>query len=147
MRIVVGVDGSDPSFRAVRLAAAIAAGQTGSDLVLLHAVQTPTPHSDALDSYVRAEKLHGGADEAARAFADAALSTAAGAAASAGALCVACEMDDGDAATALLGCAVRHRADLIAAGRRGLGWMRAALLGSVSQTIAREAQCAVLIVP
>lgn len=56
------------------------------------------------------------------------------------------EVLEGPAAEAILKVAGVRRVDLIIMGSRGLGRVEAALLGSVSQRVVREASCPVLIV-
>jgi nucleotide-binding universal stress UspA family protein len=52
-----------------------------------------------------------------------------------------------DVAAAILSVAADHHAELIVVGRRGLGRIRAAVLGSVSDALVREAPLPVLVVP
>lgn len=51
----------------------------------------------------------------------------------------------GDPATEILRIAAEHAVDLIVLGARGLGVVQRLLLGSVSEAVLRDAQCAVLI--
>ena len=53
----------------------------------------------------------------------------------------------GDPAAELLALAERERADLLATGSHGYGFLSRAILGSVSTRIVRHAHCAVLVVP
>ncbi len=53
----------------------------------------------------------------------------------------------GDIAAGLLSIAAQHSAELIVVGRRGLGRVQAAVLGSVSDELVREAPLPVLVVP
>jgi nucleotide-binding universal stress UspA family protein len=53
----------------------------------------------------------------------------------------------GDIAAAILSAAADHHAALVVVGRRGLGRVKAAMLGSVSDTLVREAPLPVLVVP
>jgi nucleotide-binding universal stress UspA family protein len=53
----------------------------------------------------------------------------------------------GDPARALIAEATRHEALFIVVGSRGHGAIRAAILGSVSSQVVREAECPVVVVP
>ena len=55
--------------------------------------------------------------------------------------------ESGDASTAIVGHAVSTRADLIVMGTHGRRGFRRLLLGSVTETVLREAPCPVLTVP
>lgn len=59
---------------------------------------------------------------------------------------VAAEVVHGDAATAILAAADRNNADLIILGSHGEGGVDRWLLGSVSERVARHANCSVLVV-
>jgi len=52
-----------------------------------------------------------------------------------------------DIAAGVLTVVADHHAELIVVGRRGLGRVRAAVLGSVSDTLVREAPLPVLVIP
>ena len=53
----------------------------------------------------------------------------------------------GDIADEILDVAEAEKADILVLGRRGLGRVREALLGSVSQKVLHHADCKVVIVP
>lgn len=57
------------------------------------------------------------------------------------------EVVTGDPGKALIALAERTRADLIAAGSHGHGFLTRLRLGSVSQTLVRSARCSVLVAP
>ena len=134
LRIVVGVDGSEHSHRALEWAVAEAT-RWGATLTVLHAWWfgvTPTdPHAaDATREIGRAAQ--GLVDDE-----------------------VGFARDAGIEATGVLVFERAHRAlidasgdaDLVVVGSRGLGAVAATLLGSVSQACVRHAHCPVVVVP
>lgn len=140
--IVVGTDGSSRSRQAVAHAAGLAK-LTGATLHLVHAFRSPSTAAAAVPElavHVAAEDHH--VAEAARALVDA----------------LARELHDdgvGDievhacdqpAADAICGVAASGAADLIVVGNRGMRGARR-VLGSVPNSVAHHAACAVLIVP
>ena len=52
----------------------------------------------------------------------------------------------GQAAPSILGEAAKQPSDLVVLGARGLGTVKRLLLGSVSESVLRQASCSVLIV-
>jgi nucleotide-binding universal stress UspA family protein len=132
--IVAGVDGTPGSRAAVRVAAELAKA-LDDRLVLVHAVHDPPPfpYGDA-----RARELGRG-----RALRDGERLLES----------VASELDAerkvvfGDPATRLDEAAREHAAELLVVGARGHSGLAAALVGSVSQRLARGAACPVMIVP
>jgi nucleotide-binding universal stress UspA family protein len=133
-RIVVGVDGSDPSHRALEWAVA-EASRWGAGLTIVHAWRfgvapsDPTIH-EATRQIGRAAQqlLDDEIDFALRAGVDAA-----------GSLVF-------DAPARALIQSSRD-ADLLVVGSRGRGAVAATLLGSVSQACVRHARCPVVVVP
>ncbi|MBO4205038.1 universal stress protein [Micromonospora echinofusca] len=135
--IVVGVDGSEPALRAVRLAAAEAARQH-RPLRVVHAFVWPLlrvpvgpPPGGPPGSGLR--------HQAERVVAE---SVAAAEAAAPG-ITVTSEIVDGEAAAVLLG--QSPRATLIVIGDRGLGGFGSMLLGSVAVQVSAYAACPVLV--
>lgn len=134
-RIVVGVDGSAGSARAVAWAAALARA-TGAEVVAVHAlglltrvgggVEPSQPHRQEL-----AERLAGEwcAPLVAAAVAHRAV------------------VADGNPVTALLAEAERQGADLVVVGRRGSGALPGLELGSTSRELVEHAPVAVAVVP
>jgi nucleotide-binding universal stress UspA family protein len=139
VKILVPVDGSVQALDAVRFALRLHAKNPGITFVLA-TIQEPTylyemllPSGvDALDNVlgVVGSRALEGAE---------ALFKAAG-------VGFERELGSGDPATALLEIAERHHCDLIVMGARGLGFVRAALLGSVSQGVLRTSKIPVTIV-
>lgn len=139
MKILVAVDGSDLALDAVRHALRLR--QQGLDArFLLATIQEPTylyemilaPDADVL------ERVSGAVGSRALAGAEA-LFAAAG-------VPFEHEIGSGDPAASLIEMAERHRCDEIILGARGLGVMRAALLGSVSQAVLHASRLPVTIV-
>lgn len=139
MKILVPVDGSVQALDAVRFALRLHTENPSSTMVLA-TIQEPTylyemllpSGADALDNalgVVGSRALEGAE----------ALFRAAG-------VGFERELGSGDPAVALLEVAERHHCDLIVMGARGLGFVRAALLGSVSQGVLRASKIPVTIV-
>lgn len=139
MKILVPIDGSAQSLHAARFALRLRSQHLSSTFVLA-TIQEPTylyemllaPGSDALDNVLGV--VGSRALEAAEALfraADVAFER---------------ELGSGDAAAALIAIAARFQCDMIVMGARGLGYLRATLLGSVSQGVLNESQIPVTIV-
>ncbi len=139
MKILIPVDGSEPALDAVRHALQLL--QTGlqascvlatvQDPVFLYEMVLP-PGAEVL------ERVSGAVGDKALAGAEA-LFRAAG-------VPFAREIASGEPASALLDVARRHHCDAIIMGARGLGMLRSALLGSVSQRLVQDAAVPVTIV-
>jgi len=135
-RIVVGVDGSEDSGRALGWAAALVAGSSG-EVVAVHALGLLTHLGD--DSVVpsaghRQEIAHRLEREWCRPLADAAVAHR-------------CLVIDGDPVTGVLRAAHEQAADLIVVGRRGVGGPPGLLLGSTSQQLVHQADVPVAVIP
>lgn len=139
MKILVPVDGSTQALEAVRFALRLRAVGLDATYVLA-TVQEPTylyemllvPGSGILENVLGAvgsRALDGAA----------ALFDAAG-------IAFARELVSGDPATGLIEIADRQQCDMIVMGARGLGVVRAALLGSVSQGVLNASTIPVTIV-
>lgn len=135
--IVAAVDGSEPSLRALRMAAGLAA-KFGARLVMAYAVEPVTLPADAFpvplaeieaSHHAWAERMLAGAIERLELPKP-----------------VVRRVVDGPPAAAILKVAKEEKADLVTVGSRGRGAFKRALLGSVSDRIVRTAECAVLIV-
>ena len=139
--VVVGVDDSDASERALDVAADIAAS-TGA---ALHIVRVEPLH--APDSWASVETRHAGSQHthALRAEAEATLERASKHASGAHPdLTLETELLYGDAGHALA--PLGDRAGLLVVGSRGRGGFTGLLLGSVSHTVIHEANCPVMVV-
>jgi nucleotide-binding universal stress UspA family protein len=138
--IVVGVDGSDGSRRALAWAAD-EARRRSDDLVVVHAWHIPSaagPLGNEL-AILSADELASSAAAVADAMADEARALAGPG------VKVTAEAPEGSAAGEPTRLA--HDADLLVVGSRGLGGFRGLLLGSVSQQCAHHARCPIVIVP
>ena len=139
MKILVPVDGSEQALDAVRLALRLQAQGLNAAFVLA-TVQEPTflyemllaPGADALDNVLGAvgSRALEGAET---------LFHIVGVAFER-------ELGSGDPATTLIEIAERQRCDMIIMGARGLGILRSALLGSVSQGVLSGSKIPVTIV-
>ncbi|MDG4757974.1 universal stress protein [Micromonospora sp. WMMD710] len=135
--VVVGVDGSEPSLRAVRLAAAEAT-RRHRPLRVVHGFIWPllhVPDSPAPDAPPGGGLRHQAEDIVAAAVAEAE-ATVPG-------LTISGEIIDGEAAAVLVG--ESPTAALIVLGDRGLGGFAALVLGSVAVQVAAYADCPVLV--
>ena len=142
-KIVVGIDGSELSENALRLACDLA-GKYDSELYLVH---TPQPHTVAfamgavagyhavttmpshLEVQEACEKVLNSGREIAKGLGRDITKTHTG---------------DGDPAKQIIACAEQCGADLIVTGRRGLGSVGAFVQGSTSQNLNHWAKCACL---
>jgi nucleotide-binding universal stress UspA family protein len=140
MKILVAVDGSAHALEALRHALALAREGLQTTLVLAN-VQEPTYlYEFVLAGPASEVPERAAADVSRRAFAEAeALARASG---------VAYEREAavGDVAHTLVDIAERHGCGLIVIGSRGLGAVRGALLGSVSQSVLYAARVPVTVV-
>ncbi len=136
LRMVVGVDGSEDSGRALRWAAALMEG-SGGEIVAVHALGLLTHLGD--DSVVpssghRQEVVDTLERDWCRPLADASVAYR-------------CLVIDGDAVTGVLRAAHEEGADLIVVGRRGTGGPPGLLLGSTSQQLVHQADLPVAVIP
>ncbi|MFK7867910.1 MAG: universal stress protein [Roseobacter sp.] len=143
-KIVVGVDGSEPAEHALRLACDLAKKYNST----LHMVHTPKAETvafalGAVSGYHVATAMPD--LEAVQKAAEKVLASAGEIAAACG-VEAATHIGDGDPASDLVDCAKSEGADLIVTGRRGLGQVAGALMGSTSQAVSKHAQCAHLTV-
>lgn len=144
--IVVGVDGSEASDRALRVACGMAK-ESGSNLQIVHTPRDETVvyAADAISGFyvgpnaAQQELLR----EAAEKLTERSLAIAA----EEGVSTVEAHIGHGDPAQDVLDRADQASADLIVTGRRGLGNFSALVLGSTSHQISKYAKCACLTVP
>ena len=143
--IVVAVDLSEPSLRAVDWAADLAA-KYDSELVLLTVGHVIAGADPGIEAYMRMEHIQepvaGVAIESMREG----LFSVRDRAAAKGARHISTDVFVGDPAEQIIACADARQADLIALGSRGHGRLAGLLLGSVAQKVVALAQCAVLVV-
>ena len=136
-KIVVAIDGSDYSRRALAHAGALV-GRFKADLWLVHVY----PHTSDLLSYDDFDKLVSRRKRAGQVLLDearAVLGETDGE--------VQEELLEGPEAEAILSVAKTRQADLIVMGTRGFSSLKGLLLGSVSQKVMHHSRCPVLVVP
>lgn len=145
-RILVGVDGSPCSLRAVELAARLAARFPGVELTLLAALSAPLVVAEEMEVYARAEHLRMAELLAVmREVRPGYLVEAVALAERLNAPRVRPVVESGDPANLLIEHAERSPTDLIVVGRRGRGRLAGLLIGSVSQKLVTHAPCPVLV--
>lgn len=142
-KIVVGLDGSETSQRALGTACELAK-KFGSEIHLVH---TPQPQTvafamGAVAGYHAVTSMPS-SDEVAKA-ANKIIDAGKAIAAKHGYKITQSYIESGDPADAVVGCAQNCGADLIVTGRRGLGAIGAILQGSTSLRINHLAKCATL---
>lgn len=147
-KVLIAVDGSAHSKRAIAYGAKIAA-QNGAEVVLFHVMRhlgsdRVPPDLEELEhiEHVRLTEA-----DMLRGVADAVVIEARDLAGTQGATNVQSVIQDGDPATRILEYCKAHEVDLIVIGRRGLGGLASLLLGSVSQKVSHAAPCACLLPP
>lgn len=134
--IVVAIDGSEHSDRALMCARALA-GRFGSTLRLVHAF----PHTSDLLGYEDYEKLIARREMAGQTIIDRGREKLGGTTAG-----IHEELLEGPPAEAIVRVAETRHADLIVMGTRGLGGLQGLVLGSVSHKVLQYAPCPVLVV-
>jgi nucleotide-binding universal stress UspA family protein len=137
--VVVGIDGSEPSLRALRWAADEALAH-GWDLEVVHVWERPQSYAPlGVGSYPIDP---GPAHDEGRKVLDRALAEVR---ARAPGVALLGRLEEGAPGTVMVDAA--HDADLVVVGTRGLGGIKSFFLGSVSQQVAHHARCPVVIVP
>ncbi len=142
-KVVVGTDGSESSFLAVRRAASIAA-KFHAELILASAY-----YEDAVaaDASVRADSRAVVGRPVAQEVLAAAVDQAVDAGREHGVeLDVRAVMQAGAPVTALMEVVNAEKADLLVVGNRGINTLTGRLLGSVPADVARQSDCDVMIV-
>lgn len=134
--IVLAVDGSEYSLRALEYARSLAENY-GAELWLVHVFS----HTSDLLGYQDFEKLYAKRKSAGQAILDEALKKL-----SAPSFEAHAELVEGSDADAILTLAEKHRADLIVMGTRGFGAVKGLLVGSVSRKVIHLATCPVMVV-
>jgi nucleotide-binding universal stress UspA family protein len=145
-KILVGVDGSAPSLKAVDFAADLA-NKYDAELILLKVVPHLPPELDsAVEEYARSEHIPVPAAELMLTMADSILDDARRNAYTKGAARISAEPSVGDPAQEIITVAQDRQADLIVVGSRGRGRLAGLLLGSVAQKVISLAHCPVVVV-
>ncbi|MGH2348149.1 MAG: universal stress protein [bacterium] len=145
--IVLGVDGSEASEKAVGMAAELAS-KLGSEVTVVHAVADPmmimppvAPTEAMMTPPLLAEEALEDLEKAGREI----LARTSERLKNAGVAC-STRLERGYAGNQVVQIARSSGADLIILGSRGHGKLEELLLGSVSDAVVREAPCSVLIV-
>ncbi len=142
-KIVVGIDGSDPSMNALRIACDVA-GKYGSQLHITH---TPKPETVAFAMGAVAG-YHAVVDitkpEETQKAAEKVIAAGVEVAKSCGMDSIATNIGQGDPGADIVKYADKIGADLIVTGRRGLGDVAGLFLGSTSHDVGKHAKCACL---
>jgi len=139
--VVVGVDGSDRSLRAAKVATEMARAH-GARLHVVTVVRPPEGWWGVVGSPPPADALAASMSEAQRSVLDQALESI-----DAEGIEVTSAEEIGDPASALAEVCSSLDADLVVVGRRGAGMVERIILGSVADRLAHDAPCPVLIVP
>ncbi len=141
--IVAALDFSDAAPDALDAALAIAAADAGSRVHLVHVVPSPIPAlwTDDVPPLDARAAEHVSTDAALKQLATLAVSRALDPDSVTMAVFV------GAAAHEIVRYAEEHAADVVVLGSHGHGLVRRLLLGSVADTVVRQAPCAVLVVP
>jgi nucleotide-binding universal stress UspA family protein len=141
VQIVVGVDGSEQSIRAARVAAGMAKAQA-SRLHIVTVVRPPEGWWGVVGSPPPAEALSASMERAQRSVLDKTL-----AAIDTDGVEVVATEEIGDPSSALSAYCEQAGAGLLVVGRRGAGVVERLVLGSVADRLAHHAPCALMIVP
>ena len=141
MKIVVGIDGSEPSGRAVEWCAGNA-GALGAEVIAVHAIDAPilvTPMAAeiALPQFTEIDRER--VRERATVKWCAALASAG--------VPFRVELRDASATGAIMDTAKAEDADLVVVGRRGRGGFAELILGSTSYALTHHLQRPLLIIP
>jgi nucleotide-binding universal stress UspA family protein len=147
-KVLVTVDGSEHSDRAVDLAADLAT-HYGGEVTLIHVVHDPVGRvPKGLEEFARLEHVHVTERDLLSSAGHSILSRARSRIHDDGARGVNEVVEFGHPAATIVEYAERHLAptDIIVMGRRGLGNVTGAILGSVSHRVSHLAGCAVLTV-
>ena len=137
-KILVPVDGSDNSFRALDNAIFLAKS-TGASVTAIHVIENPPT------VYVESQKLLNGLLANYRTESAKVLDKCKQIADKSG-VKLETVITEGDAASSIAGYAHKEGFDLIIIGGRGLGRFKEMVLGSVSNKVLHHAKCSVLMV-
>jgi len=139
--LVVGVDGSDPSIDATRVAADLARAR-GAKLLIVTVVRPPEGWWGIVGSPPTAEALGDSLSDAQRDVLDRVLR-----AIDLEGLDYETQEEIGEPSSRLIDVCRREDADILVVGRRGAGLLRRMVVGSVANHVVHEAPCPVLVVP
>jgi len=140
-RIIVGVDGSDQSINATKVAASLARAR-GAELAIVTVVRPPEGWWGVVGSPPTAEALGDALSDAQQQVLDMTV-----AAVDLEGINYDTFEEIGDPSQRLVEACERLDADLLVVGRRGAGFIKRVVVGSVAKHLVDEAPCPVLIVP
>jgi nucleotide-binding universal stress UspA family protein len=143
-KLLVAVDGSAHSLKAVDYAASIAAAMK-AQVIILYVLKTHELPK-GLAEYAAVEHIQGGNEAVLQKAAGDLVDEAKGRAAKNGATDIIGEVIDGPVARTVIARAGHHNADMIVIGSRGMGNIEATLRGGVSHRVELLAKCPVLTV-
>lgn len=145
-KVLVAVDGSVPSKRAITYGARIAA-QNDGEVILFHVMRHLGSDRipKELEELEHIEHVRLTEADLLRSVADNIVSEAKDLASAQGATRIQTVIEDGDPATRIIDYSQAHEVDVIVIGRRGLGDLAGLLLGSVSRKVCQAAPCACLL--
>ncbi len=143
-KLIVAVDGSGHSMKAVDYAASIAAAMNAQVIVLYVLKTHELPKG--LANYANIEHIQGGDEAVLQRAANDLVSEAKDRATKNGANDVTGEVIDGPVARTVIARAKHHKVDMIVIGSRGMGNIEATLRGGVSHRVELLANCPVLTV-
>lgn len=146
-KILVATDGSDHANRALDLAADLAAS-CGAEVIVLHVMRRAGSGRvpEELEALARIEHVEVTERDMLQGVAHAIVESASARLRKAGASRIATRILLGDPAPAVVQAAQEAGADLVVIGRRGLGALGGALLGSVSLKVIQLAEAPVVTV-
>lgn len=140
--ILVAVDGSEHSLKAVDYAASIAAAMN-ADLRILFVLRNQNLPKGVL-AYADAEHIIGGNKDILEKMAADIITNAKARAETSGAKSISSEVKTGPVARSIVANAKENGADMIVIGTRGMGNIEATLRGGVSHRVELLAKCPVL---
>jgi nucleotide-binding universal stress UspA family protein len=148
MRILAATDGSEASRRALEFAAKLTNALNGQ-LEIIHVVALRDIPLEQLDQYTRSGRVSRAEamTEASRETLHAAQVLVASLGIANATAVSAIELHEGNVAQTIIESARRNSADLIVAGKRGIGRLSGLVLGSVSQKLVELAPLPVIVVP
>ena len=131
--ILVAIDGSQPAYRATAMAAKLAE-KLGTSLILLHIIRDK-PLPKELQDMIEFEQINDSRIDILKNSGQMILDKAKEIAEQNRVVSVTSEMKQGNPADIIVDFAEKNSVDLIVLGRRGLGEVKAMLLGSVSRKV------------
>ncbi len=143
-KILIAVDGSRHSLKAVKYGAEIATA-TKADVILLNVVQK-VAIPEVLREFAKAEHVYGMDIDLLKRGAQFMLGKAIDTAREAGLQNAQVEVEEGPIARTIVARAQHNRVDLIVMGSRGMGDLEGVLRGGVSNRVGILAKCPILIV-